>query len=56
MSERVETGQSILLCRRDAQAARQDMLCMLAGLKQSLAVPPQDGIYVCCTSRGRDRP
>ncbi|MFZ5512776.1 MAG: FIST signal transduction protein [Pseudomonadota bacterium] len=52
VSERVETGQSMLLCRRDADAARRDMLRMLAGLKQSLAAPPQGGIYVCCTGRG----
>ncbi|MEW5888171.1 MAG: FIST C-terminal domain-containing protein [Pseudomonadota bacterium] len=46
VSERVEAGQSMLLCRRDATAARQDMLRMLTGPKQSLAAPP----WVRCPS------
>lgn len=52
ISERIEPGQRIVFCRRDAEAARHDMRRMLDGLKHSLLAPPQGGLYICCTARG----
>ena len=52
INEKVEPGQSLLFCRRDGDAAQQDMRRMLDTLRESLTAPPRGGLYVCCTARG----
>jgi len=52
VGERVEAGQSMLFCRRDADAAREDLTRMVRELKSSLAGPPRGAVYFSCLARG----
>ncbi len=48
----VEEGTSILFCRRDGQAARDDLLRMLKSLRGELRGAPRGGLYYSCLGRG----
>ena len=51
IDDMVEPGMEILICKRDAAAARKDLQNMLASLKS--AVPePRGALYYSCTARG----
>jgi small ligand-binding sensory domain FIST len=52
IAERVEEGDQVMFCRRDAATAEQDMRRMLAELKRALGAPPRGGIYYTCLARG----
>ncbi|GAB4175213.1 MAG: hypothetical protein Fur0039_17580 [Rhodocyclaceae bacterium] len=52
INEEVETGASLLFCRRDARAALDNMRGVLAALKGSLRAAPQGALYVSCLGRG----
>lgn len=51
IGEAVELGDELVFCRRDAEAARQDLERMLAELKQS-APRPRGALYFSCVARG----
>jgi small ligand-binding sensory domain FIST len=46
-------GNEILFCRRDGNTAREDMLRMLADLKQRITGAPKGAVYYSCLGRGR---
>jgi small ligand-binding sensory domain FIST len=49
----LEEGQSLMFCRRDAQAAAADLDRMLADLRRRAgAVQPRGALYYTCTARG----
>jgi small ligand-binding sensory domain FIST len=48
----VEQGMSIMFCRRDGDAAREDLLRMLRGLRAELHGTPKGGLYYSCIGRG----
>ncbi len=52
VGDRLEIGQGLLFCRRDAQTAVQDLERMLADLKSRLPGPPRGGVYHSCLGRG----
>jgi small ligand-binding sensory domain FIST len=52
IAERVEEGDQVIFCRRDAAAAEQDMRRMLADIARGLQSPPRGGIYYNCLARG----
>ncbi len=45
-------GQSILFCRRDGQAARDDLVRMLRDLKGRAGGAPRGALYYSCVARG----
>jgi small ligand-binding sensory domain FIST len=47
----VEPGDEMLICRRDAGAARADLLRMLEALKAA-APSPRGALYFSCVARG----
>lgn len=47
----VQPGDELVFCRRDADAARQDLARMLAALKES-APRPRGALYFSCVARG----
>ena len=51
IGEPVEAGDEIVFCRRDAEAARQDLERMLAALGQA-APRPRGALYFSCVARG----
>ena len=53
VGDRMENGQSIMFCRRDAAAARQDLNRMLDDLSERCA-QPKGGLYISCLARGRN--
>ncbi|MEE8171923.1 MAG: FIST N-terminal domain-containing protein [Alphaproteobacteria bacterium] len=52
IGERVETGQSIQFCRRDAEAAETDLVRMLSDLRKRTVTPPKGALYFTCLARG----
>ena len=48
----VGTGDRVMFCRRDAQAAHEDLGRMLNGLQRRLERPPQAALYFSCVARG----
>ena len=52
IGELLETGQPLMFCRRDPDAARQDLNRMLRDLKARCAGPPKGALYVSCLARG----
>ncbi|SNT15110.1 MULTISPECIES: FIST C-terminal domain-containing protein [unclassified Azospirillum] len=54
IGENLNTGQSILFCRRDREAALADLERMLEQVKRRLSGPVQAGIYISCVARGRN--
>ncbi len=52
VGEMVGTGDRVMFCRRDAQAARDDMARMLTGLERRLDRAPQAALYFSCVARG----
>jgi small ligand-binding sensory domain FIST len=52
IAEWLEEGDTLMFCRRDAQAASEDMTRMLTEIKRGLEGPPKGGIYYTCLARG----
>jgi len=53
IAERVQEGDQIMFCRRDAAAAEQDMRRMLTEIGAALGgAPPRGGVYYTCLARG----
>ncbi len=52
IGERVQTGEEIMFCRRDAQTALDDMVAMLERLVEELPGSPRGGLYYSCLGRG----
>ena len=52
VGDRVERGQSLLFCRRDAESAREDLERMVGELRSALTGPPKGGVYFSCLARG----
>lgn len=52
IGEYLNTGDSIIFCKRDARTAYEDLLRMLHDLKRRLARPPRGGVYYSCLGRG----
>jgi small ligand-binding sensory domain FIST len=48
----VEQGMSIMFCRRDGDAAREDLVRMLRALRAELRGVPRGGLYYSCIGRG----
>ena len=48
----VAAGDRIQFCRRDHDAAVEDLERMLADVKQRCDGPPQAGLYYACVARG----
>jgi small ligand-binding sensory domain FIST len=48
----LDDGQTIMFCRRDADAARADLTHMLKGLHGRAGDAPAGGIYCSCVARG----
>ncbi len=48
----VEEGMSIMFCRRDGEAAREDLVRMLRGLRAEGRGVPRGGLYYSCIGRG----
>ena len=48
-------GDELLFCRRDGNAATQDMIHMLENIKKRLTSQPKGGIYISCLGRGREQ-
>lgn len=52
ISEVVPAQGEVVFCRRDASAAREDMLRMLGEIKLALSAPPRGAVYYSCLGRG----
>ncbi|MES2406151.1 MAG: FIST N-terminal domain-containing protein [Pseudomonadota bacterium] len=52
ISEVVPAQGDVVFCRRDASAAREDMLRMLGEIKLALSAPPRGAVYYSCLGRG----
>ncbi|MDQ7989846.1 MAG: FIST C-terminal domain-containing protein [Candidatus Dactylopiibacterium sp.] len=52
INDSVNRGQSLLFLKRDADAARRDLLQMLHDLREACPRPPAGGLYISCASRG----
>jgi small ligand-binding sensory domain FIST len=48
----IDPGDRIMFCRRDPEAAEQDLRRMLEEIHERLDGPVQGGIYVSCLARG----
>ncbi len=47
-----DPGDRVLFCRRDVDAAREDLRRMVGDISNRLNGPPKGGIYVSCLARG----
>lgn len=47
----IEAGDRLMFVRQDADAARENLAAMLAGLKRRLSAPPRGGVYFSCVAR-----
>ena len=54
VGDMLEQGQAIQFCRRDSNAAWDDMARMLNNLKQRLQGTPKGGVYYSCMGRGQN--
>jgi small ligand-binding sensory domain FIST len=52
IGEIVQPGQQMMFCRRDLDAAAEDMNRMLESIKKGLFGKPRGGIYHSCIARG----
>ena len=52
IGERVAPGDRIMFCRRDKDAAREDLSRMLKALKRRAGGVPKAGVYYTCVARG----
>lgn len=52
IGELVQTGQQMMFCRRDLDAAAEDMNRMLESIKKGLFGKPRGGVYYSCIARG----
>lgn len=52
IGELVQQGQQMMFCRRDLDAAAEDMNRMLASIKKGLFGKPRGGVYHSCIARG----
>jgi small ligand-binding sensory domain FIST len=52
VGEMVGTGDRVMFCRRDGQAAREDMARMLTGIDKRLDRAPRAALYFSCVARG----
>lgn len=52
IGERVAPGDRIMFCRRDKDAAREDLSRMLKALKRRAGGMPKAGVYYTCVARG----
>ncbi|MBM3490127.1 MAG: histidine kinase [Alphaproteobacteria bacterium] len=52
IGDMLQSGQRLMFCRRDRQAAANDLGRMLAGLKRRLSGPPRGALYHSCLARG----
>ena len=48
----VQSGGSIMFCRRDRESAQQDMKRMLKSIREGLYTTPRGGVYYSCLGRG----
>ena len=48
----VESGRSIMFCRRDTASATEDMTRMLQSMQKGLYSRPRGGVYYSCLGRG----
>jgi small ligand-binding sensory domain FIST len=48
----IEEGMQLMFCRRDADAAREDLERMLEAVAGELDGPPKGGLYYSCLGRG----
>lgn len=53
IGEYVETGDELLFCRRDQQAAEDDLQRMLVAIGAQLNAPIRGGVYYSCLGRGQ---
>jgi len=53
VGEYVEPGDELLFCRRDQQAAEEDLLRMLSAIGTHLNAPIRGGVYYSCLGRGQ---
>ncbi|MDT3707578.1 MAG: FIST C-terminal domain-containing protein [Thiobacillus sp.] len=53
ISEYIQPGDELLFCRRDQQAAEDDLLRMLAAIRAQLNGPIRGGVYYSCLGRGQ---
>ena len=49
----VASGQRILFCRRDEEAAREDLQRMVGAVKRRAGGSPKAAVYFSCVARGR---
>ncbi len=54
ISDVAEQGGRLMFCRRDADAARQDMARMLDSIKSGLYRRPRGAVYYSCVGRGKN--
>lgn len=54
VGELIEPGRSLMFCRRDHDAAKQDLKRMLADLNQRTAGQAKAGLYFSCLARGQN--
>jgi small ligand-binding sensory domain FIST len=47
-----QEGAKIMFCRRDYEAAMEDLERMLESMKSGLYAPPRGGVYYSCIGRG----
>lgn len=52
VAARVEEGDRLMFCRRDAEAASEDMTRMLAEIEKAAGGAPRGGVYYTCLARG----
>ncbi len=56
IGDMIETGDTLMFCRRDGNTARADMQAMLERLKKRYgAQKPKGGLYFSCLGRGRQQ-
>lgn len=48
----VETGESVLFCRRDGNSAREDLQRMVENVKSRAGTAPKAALYFSCVARG----
>ncbi len=53
ITEEVEVGQELFFCRRDNEAARNDLNRLLDDMRARLPRPPKAGLYYSCLGRGQ---
>ncbi len=53
IGEHLIQGNEIVFCRRDGNAAREDMLRMLVDIQNRVSSTPKGAIYFSCLGRGR---